>query len=190
MTRVGVKAVSRIDQVRPGNSGPILLPINTEVDDDNQCTQVYRSGSVRNGRFGGGGRNGIGGSGGDCAERAAARSHGSRAARARRLRMGSRSLAMGPRPVHVGAGTLGSRASRSPLGAGTLGRTRRRMAMDAGALGLIPRATNTRLTHVTRIYTMKTKLLIAALLATVLAGCVVVPAHPYAYHPAARVYVY
>lgn len=37
---------------------------------------------------------------------------------------------------------------------------------------------------------MKTKLLIAALLSVLMAGCIVVPAHPYAYHPAARVYVY
>jgi hypothetical protein len=37
---------------------------------------------------------------------------------------------------------------------------------------------------------MKTKLLIITLLATLLGGCIVVPAHPYAYRPAARVYVY
>jgi hypothetical protein len=37
---------------------------------------------------------------------------------------------------------------------------------------------------------MKSKLLIIVLLATTLAGCIVVPAHPYAYRPAARVYVY
>jgi acyl-CoA synthetase (AMP-forming)/AMP-acid ligase II len=37
---------------------------------------------------------------------------------------------------------------------------------------------------------MKIKLLIAALLATLLAGCIVVPAHPYAYRPVPRVYIY
>jgi hypothetical protein len=37
---------------------------------------------------------------------------------------------------------------------------------------------------------MKTKLLIITLLATLLGGCIVVPAHSYAYRPAARVYVY
>lgn len=37
---------------------------------------------------------------------------------------------------------------------------------------------------------MKTKLLIIGLLAAMLGGCVVVPAHPYAYHPVPRVYVY
>jgi len=39
-------------------------------------------------------------------------------------------------------------------------------------------------------FQMKTKLLILGLLATLLAGCIVVPAHPYAYRPAPRVYVY
>ncbi|MFK4442894.1 hypothetical protein ABH944_003004 [Caballeronia udeis] len=37
---------------------------------------------------------------------------------------------------------------------------------------------------------MKTKLLIIGLLASLLGGCIVVPAHPYAYHPVPRVYVY
>jgi hypothetical protein len=40
---------------------------------------------------------------------------------------------------------------------------------------------------------MKSKLLFIAtlaLLAATLSGCIVVPAHPYAYHPTARVYVY
>jgi predicted carbohydrate-binding protein with CBM5 and CBM33 domain len=37
---------------------------------------------------------------------------------------------------------------------------------------------------------MKSKLLIVALLTAMLSACVVVPAHPYVYHPAARVYVY
>ncbi|MDB5837466.1 MAG: hypothetical protein JWR14_7296 [Caballeronia sp.] len=37
---------------------------------------------------------------------------------------------------------------------------------------------------------MKTKLLIIGLLAILLGGCIVVPAHPYAYHPVPRVYVY
>jgi hypothetical protein len=37
---------------------------------------------------------------------------------------------------------------------------------------------------------MKTRLLIIGLLATLLGGCIVVPAHPYAYHPVPRVYVY
>jgi hypothetical protein len=40
---------------------------------------------------------------------------------------------------------------------------------------------------------MKSKLLIVATLAMLVAtlsGCIVVPAHPYAYHSAARVYVY
>jgi hypothetical protein len=39
-------------------------------------------------------------------------------------------------------------------------------------------------------FQMKTKLLILGLLATLLAGCIVVPVHPYAYRPAPRVYVY
>jgi hypothetical protein len=39
-------------------------------------------------------------------------------------------------------------------------------------------------------FQMKTKLLIIGLLATLLGGCIVVPAHTYAYRPAARVYVY
>ena len=34
------------------------------------------------------------------------------------------------------------------------------------------------------------KLLLLALLAATLGGCVVVPAHPYYYRPAATVYVY
>jgi hypothetical protein len=37
---------------------------------------------------------------------------------------------------------------------------------------------------------MKAKLLIITLLATLLGGCIVVPAHSYAFRPAARVYVY
>jgi hypothetical protein len=42
----------------------------------------------------------------------------------------------------------------------------------------------------TKTKNTKTKILIIALLATMLGGCIVVPAHPYAYRPTARVYVY
>jgi acyl-CoA synthetase (AMP-forming)/AMP-acid ligase II len=73
------------------------------------------------------------------------------------------------------------------------------VALDARALGLsasnslaswaaayTPPESNERVPE----FHMKTRLLIIGFLATLLAGCIVVPAHPYAYHPVPRVYVY
>jgi hypothetical protein len=77
------------------------------------------------------------------------------------------------------------------------------MALDAWTLGLTPlidairrkpqgRPVKRRPNPMNPLpeFHMKTKLLIIGLLATLLGGCIVVPAHPYAYHPVPRVYVY
>jgi hypothetical protein len=70
------------------------------------------------------------------------------------------------------------------LGAGTLGLKQTSfLAKYSALLTDLIRPANVKLI-------MKSKLFIVLLFTAILSGCVVVPAHPYAYHPAERVYIY